>query len=166
MGAIELASCDATDWADAVARFARFVVPGAASECWPFTGARMRKGHGCFRGPWRRNMAAHRFAWILKYREMPGDLCVLRQCDNPPCCNPAHLFLGTRADNNQDRKAKHRSAVGERAGNAKLTGPTVMEIRALYASGGQTLRSLGARFGIAKTHVEHIVKRVLWSHLP
>jgi hypothetical protein len=51
---------------------------------------------------------AHKIAWILTYGPVPKGLCVLHHCDNPPCCNPEHLFLGTHADNTADMMAKGR----------------------------------------------------------
>lgn len=72
-------------------------------------GARTAKGYGrrWFRGsPWR----AHRVAWVEAFGEIPDGLLVLHTCDNPPCVNPEHLFLGTHRDNALDRQAKGRSA--------------------------------------------------------
>jgi len=59
-----------------------------------------------------RTVLAHRHAWELANGLVPEGLCVLHRCDNPPCINPDHLFLGTRADNNADRDAKGRSKRG------------------------------------------------------
>ena len=52
---------------------------------------------------------AHRLAWKEAYGEIPQGLCVLHRCDNPGCINLDHLFLGTKGDNNRDRKSKGRS---------------------------------------------------------
>jgi len=78
--------------------------------CWPFTGQRMRRGlpYGLIFD--RRTRRAHRVAWELTHGPIPEGLNVLHRCDNPPCCNPAHLFLGTDGDNAADREAKGRSA--------------------------------------------------------
>ena len=58
----------------------------------------------------RRAVLAHRFAWIRANGPIPDGMDVLHRCDNPPCCNPEHLFLGTRADNAKDMIAKGRAA--------------------------------------------------------
>lgn len=86
--------------------------------CWLWTAARTR-GYGKINinglAGGRKGVPqwTHRVAWILT--NGPTDLCVLHACDNPPCCNPAHLFLGTRQDNAADRDAKGRTFNGNAA---------------------------------------------------
>lgn len=79
---------------------------GASWECWPITGHRS-KGYGRLKvnGTTQR---AHRLVWIYTYGPIPPGLKVLHHCDNPPCCNPEHLFLGTDADNMNDKVVKGR----------------------------------------------------------
>lgn len=96
-------------------------------ECWPFLGARNAKGYGQMRVKMRQH-PAHRLAYATATGTEPGDLCVLHRCDNPPCCNPAHLFLGTHGDNNRDTAAKGRTARGELHHKAKLTAEQVRTI--------------------------------------
>jgi HNH endonuclease len=77
--------------------------------CWPWTGARFWFGHGAIKidgRPW----GAHRIAWELTNGPIPDGLQANHRCDNPPCCNPAHLFLGTQLDNVRDMDAKGRRA--------------------------------------------------------
>jgi len=82
-------------------------------ECWEWTGARMEVGYGAYRLPKERGgklETAHREAWRLTHPDQPiGDLLVLHSCDNRPCVNPAHLWLGTHKDNTRDMFAKGRN---------------------------------------------------------
>lgn len=83
--------------------------------CWPFQGYRYPSGYGSlwFR-PVQRAILTHRASWIVFRGEIPEDLHVLHSCDNPPCCNPAHLRLGTPADNGSDRAIRRRTANGQK----------------------------------------------------
>ena len=87
--------------------FARRLAPPDVRGCREWTGKRARNGYGHV--GWRRlSMGAHRLAWILTHGPIPDGLWVLHHCDNPPCCEPTHLFLGTAADNSADCEAKGR----------------------------------------------------------
>ena len=87
----------------------RYFAKVARTEtCWLWTGATDACGYGIVRGLDGRVIRAHRLAWQLAVGPIPTDRCVLHHCDNPRCQNPAHLFLGTRADNAHDRDAKGR----------------------------------------------------------
>lgn len=111
--------------------------------------------------------AVHRVAYILSIGAIPEGLCVLHKCDNPPCFRPSHLFLGTRLDNNRDRKSKGRSKPrrGERHLSAKLTEEQVINIRQLYSTGEWPLRKLSYRYGLTRQSIWHIVKRLTWTHI-
>lgn len=75
--------------------------------CWPFIGACNHDGYGLFSTP-DALVAASRVAWEITVGLILGGLWVLHHCDNPPCCNPTHLFLGTNSDNQRDSVAKGR----------------------------------------------------------
>lgn len=78
--------------------------------CWEWQGGRARFGHGLIHtGPGARLSQAHRVSWELNVGPVPPGACVLHRCDNPPCVNPAHLFLGTKHDNIRDMVAKGRA---------------------------------------------------------
>jgi hypothetical protein len=98
----------ATSYAPPESRFWSKVDIRAADDCWPWRGTTTGKtGYGrAWRGPgWA---AAHRLAWELTHGSTP-DGFVCHKCDNPPCCNPAHLFVGTHTDNMRDMFAKGRN---------------------------------------------------------
>jgi hypothetical protein len=84
-------------------------------DCWIWTAARHEFGYGLFGigGRDGRQHGAHRVSWMLAHDEMP-DRWVLHRCDNPPCVNPRHLFLGTPLDNVRDMIAKGREHTGPR----------------------------------------------------
>jgi hypothetical protein len=140
------------------------------NECWEWTLGRDEAGYGTLTVG-RRRVRAHRVAWeiargAIAARDDGEVTCVLHTCDNPPCCNPAHHFLGTRDDNAADRDAKGRNVVrvGEAHANARVTEADVLEIRAL-ASAGETRAALGQRFGISPWTVGAIVQRRRWRHV-
>jgi len=83
-------------------------------ECWEWQGSRTGRGrYGNVKVDSYTNAPSHRVAWELTNGPVPEELCVCHRCDNPPCCNPAHLFLGTHQDNMIDKVAKGRQSRGE-----------------------------------------------------
>ncbi len=77
-------------------------------ECWGWAGYCNRDGYAKMRVG-TTMVSAHRVSYELHYGLIPADACVLHACDNPPCCNPAHLYLGTQADNAADRERRGRN---------------------------------------------------------
>lgn len=145
--------------------------------CWIWTASADRYGYGQLRvGPGKGRLEyAHRLSWLIQTGEPAGDSCVLHKCDSGPigCVNPAHLFLGTRAENSADMVAKGRQARGEtlavnRRGEkhnmAKLSAADVLAIRELVRT-GEPRKSIAARFQVSKTTVKDIVLRRSWSHI-
>lgn len=90
-----------------------------ADECWEWKGSRLQKGYGtmpCW--PFKRPALAHRVSWEIHNGNIPDGLIVCHRCDNPPCVNPAHLFLGSHQDNLRDMVKKGRQVLGD--GNPAL----------------------------------------------
>ena len=140
-------------------RFAQKFNVRSLTECWPWTANQNNKGYGQLR---RGNtlVLAHRQMWEFERGPIPDMLCVLHTCDNPLCVNPSHLFLGTRADNNRDARAKGRTPAGEKQWMAKLTADQVRQIRA--ADG--TCKTLGKQFGVSPSQISRIKRKERWSH--
>jgi hypothetical protein len=116
----------------------------------------------------RRQERTHVVAYRLAFGDPPPDKpCILHRCDNPPCCNPAHLWAGTKADNVADMIAKGRAlrgtSHGELNGQAKLTQEAVREIRRLAPQVSQA--ELGRRFGVSHNAVGFILRRESWRHI-
>lgn len=140
---------------------------GGAKACWPWLGATDKGGYGQFSvgrdGDRSLHDTSHRVALRLTLgRAIDG--WGLHSCDNPPCCNPAHLREGSRAENNDDALARHRFAIGERHGSARLTDDDVRIIRA-HAANGESLTALATSHGVALPTVSDIVHRRTWSWL-
>jgi hypothetical protein len=132
-----------------------------AGGCWPWVASLNRTGYGqlsCGRVP----RLAHRISWTLHNGPIPRNQHVLHTCDNPACVNPAHLFIGSQADNMRDMAAKGRQARGDRQGQAKITERDVREIRC-RAADGETQRSLAHRFGISQVEVQRVCARERWG---
>ncbi len=150
-------------------RFHSGVEMGGPDECWEWRrGFRAGFGkYGIIR--WHgRMVGAHRVAWMLANGRDPGELCVLHRCDNPPCCNPAHLWLGDQKANNDDKEAKGRAAHprGEEHGAAILNERQVREIRERYARGDVTQPVLAVEYGVSTQAISAVVTRVSWAYVP
>lgn len=112
---------------------------------------------------------AHRVAWIITHGEVPKGMLVCHKCDNPPCCNPNHLFLGTHADNVRDcvRKKRKNPVHGERQWCAILSESDVREIRRRYVFRGGKNSTLGLakEFGVDRSTITAITTGRIWKHI-
>lgn len=115
-------------------RFWAYVSKDADDECWEWHGCRVRHAYGRFTYG-NKNWMAHRFSWELANGPIPDGMVVCHRCDNPPCVNPGHLFIGTHADNHADMVAKRRHSWGTRQPGAKLTPDDARQIRKLADAG-------------------------------
>ncbi len=156
-------------------RLLAHVSPEPNTGCWLFVASdknrypRMRMGAG-------RQESVHRISWELSRGPVPDGLSVCHRCDVPPCVNPAHLFLGTQADNVHDmiRKGranhppppshKHR-ARGEAHGSAKLSAAQVRAIHDAVLLSGERSSRVAARYSVSPTLVCRIAAEKIWRHL-
>lgn len=139
-----------------VARFWSHVDVRTPSECWPWKGGKSSNGYGRFYFDGRLHTAS-RFAFELENAPL-GAAEARHTCDNPPCCNPAHLIAGTHAQNMRDM------AVRERTPRRKLSARDVREIRRRRAAGAP-VSLLAQRFGVTPSNVSQIVHHRTWKHV-
>lgn len=133
------------------------------SGCHVWNGGKV-KGYGnVHRSRKHRHVYAHRLSWELNRGMIPQGLCVLHKCDNRPCVNPDHLFLGTYRDNNYDAriKGRHSGPKGETHPYAKLSERDVIEIR---ASAERTV-DLALKYGVVARTIWAIQSKRTWKHL-
>lgn len=176
-----------------IQRFHSKVQAQASGDCWPYQGAKFFRGYGAFKVKGRM-LKAHRVAYFLHYGVDPSNLLTLHTCDNPPCCNPAHLYLGTTQDNSRDAVLRNRMPKGdnnfarkypervprgdnhpsrlhpelrprgEQHARAKLTDDLVREIWRL-TSIGIGPAEISRRLCINKSTVENVKSGRGWGHI-
>jgi hypothetical protein len=159
---------------DQLVRFrARVDSSGGIDACheWIEGAARTESGYGIVRwdGEDRR---AHVVAWeIYHQRPMRPGFIGCHTCDNPPCCNPLHVYEGTKGDNHRDQVLRGRSVDpptrrGTEHHRAVLSEDQVYAIRAARDAGTSTTVELAAEYGVTRATISEIGRRKRWKHLP
>ena len=133
-------------------------------SCWPWTRSCMKEGsygrlilHG-------KQVVAHRVAYELAIGNIPNGMLVCHKCDNPPCCNPGHLFVGTNQDNMTDRQEKGRYTSGGQHHASKLSEQDVIQIRARLSS-NETPWHIAQDYPVHPTAIYRIRDGKTWSSL-
>lgn len=136
--------------------------------CWEFSGSRNYRGYGQIRDSSGRQTGAHRVAYDLCTGDIPKGMLVLHKCDNPPCINPEHLFLGTNQDNMDDMANKGRriNYKGEELPQAKLTAEAVIEILKEIAANRVENNTLADRYNVSPQTICDIKAGRTWKHVP
>lgn len=138
---------------DVMARLWEKIDVRGPDECWPWTGGTNHGGYGHLQEHTGRRHLAHR----LVIAALPTEV-VMHSCDNPPCCNPAHLTISTQAQNMRDMVSKGRSLKGERHWNAKLTPAQVEAIKADPRSSLQAAPD----YGVNAATIRKIRRGIRW----
>lgn len=134
---------------------------GGPDACWNWIGYINKHGYGSVK--WRGKCClAHRTAYEIANGPIPEGKCVLHKCDNPPCCNPAHLFAGTKQENAQDAISKGRfvfitSDVSR--GKRRLTYADYANIVRQFNSNAMTKAELATLYGVATSHISYILSK-------
>lgn len=134
--------------------------------CWRWNGYIGKNGYGQIQRGIRGAgfMNSHVAVWLLTHKSLPPQgMCVCHSCDNRACVNPAHLWLGTDADNNRDMRVKGRAkhVTGEDHGGARLTWTQIREARALFKA-GHKIADIARRYGMHRGNMCRIVHNRNW----
>lgn len=134
-----------------------------SGDCWVWTGHRTLGDYGLF---WinEKDERAHRVSWQFHNGSVPDEMHVLHHCDNPPCVNPDHLWLGTDADNVRDKVKKKRHCYGSHHGGSKVDESDVLIIRELRSI-GTSVKALSWLFDIAEVTIYQISQGISWRHI-
>ena len=132
--------------------------------CWIWQGERVR-GYGRIRA-FGRKVMAHRASYEIHIGVIPDGLHVLHRCDVPSCCNPEHLFVGTRSDNIRDAisKGRKKPVCGSRIWTSRLASASVLEIRE-RAKVGEPKSKLALDYGVSRQAISKIINRLNWAHV-
>lgn len=151
-------------------RFWSRVDASASGVCWEWTGPISHKGGYAQTRLCGKTYTAHRLAWLFTRGNIPDDYVVRHRCDNPKCCNPQHLEVGTHLDNYTDMVTRGRrklsGAKGERNCKAKLTEELVKEIRVRYTTSDTSTIKLAREYGVTQGLISQIVLHRIWKHVP
>ena len=135
------------------------------NQCWDWLGSVNKWGYGRprFMGELQ---YAHRLALKFAFPHLQTDgKVVMHICDNPRCCNPKHLLVGSHADNQADKYKKNRQAKGEKNGFSCLTNEKVLEARKKYIPKVVTYQMLADEYGVCRDTMQKAIRGIYWGHI-
>jgi len=139
-----------------------------SKECWEWQGGRNKQGYGMIQCDGK-SAKAHRVSWELLHGKIPEGIKVLHKCDNPPCVNPDHLFLGTQRDNMQDCSKKGRmnpkDQRGEKHACAVLTNEIVLSMRKFREETGTSFGRIAKIHGVSTMTAYRAIVGQSWGHI-
>ncbi|WP_158506136.1 HNH endonuclease [Synechocystis sp. PCC 7509] len=134
------------------------------SHCWLWTGSKNKSGYGAIKVAGK-PLQVHRVVYEMSYGIIPSDHFVRHRCDNPSCCNPKHLKLGSNQDNVDDRTLRGRSVKGSKQTTAKLTEYEVEEIIRELQGSFITTQAIAQKYGVVRSVVSRINTGKSWTHV-
>src|SRR4029077_3574092 len=143
-------------------RFLVKVARDPKTGCWLWKGLIRPDGYGATRFEGR-EQGAHRVAWKLFRGKISAGVVVCHRCDVRACVNPAHLFLGTPAENARDMRSKGRHRQGEKHRSAKLTLAQVRRIKAMVAEDRMYMSEIAREFEVSETTIRAIKIGRTWK---
>lgn len=136
------------------------------NDCWEWRAFKDKDGYGQY-SSWKDGdeQRVHRIMWILKFGSIPKGALVCHKCDNPSCCNPNHLFLGTHRNNVEDKVSKNRQAKGMSHGRSKLTEEDIVKIRSRYIGKWGQITKLAKEYKVGYATMYSIIHNETWKHI-
>ena len=151
-------------WPDIKAKLMSLVITDRDDDCWGWTGGLVKDGYASFSWDGKRHLA-HRLSYEVHKGPIPKGKCVCHTCDNPWCCKPDHLWVGTEQENQDDmyRKGRDPLRFGENNPGAVLNEDKVREIKRLLAEGRHKQTEIGAMFRVSKGAIWDIKHGKNWN---
>jgi len=142
---------------------AMFIKTEFTDTCWLFNGSKSRAGYGTIKHN-TKVYFAHRFIYETFFGPIEKELVCCHKCDVRNCINPAHIFIGTRTDNQNDMKKKGRQARGSNNGTSKLVESDILIIKKLYAD-GMHQKDIAKNYSVSQTVISKIIIGKTWTHV-
>ena len=131
--------------------------------CWEWPRCKLPRGYGAIVIDQKSRIVSRVSAWAFNGFNLDPKFSVCHICDNPPCFNPSHLFVGTHAENMGDMARKNRRK-SENNWTAKLNDTSALFVKYAIES-GEKRREIAKRFGISIQTVSHIANKRSWKHV-